>query len=62
MVFRTAGLARERDKARRKCGKDLPTPGMASKTQGALDHERTVLADYGNMSAPTALFVLERLI
>jgi alkylresorcinol/alkylpyrone synthase len=30
--------------------------------QGALDHERTVLAEYGNMSAPTALFVLERLI
>lgn len=30
--------------------------------QGALDHERTVLADYGNMSAPTALFVLERLM
>jgi alkylresorcinol/alkylpyrone synthase len=30
--------------------------------QGALDHERTVLADYGNMSAPTALFVLEHLI
>ena len=30
--------------------------------QGSLDHERTVLADYGNMSAPTALFVLERLI
>jgi alkylresorcinol/alkylpyrone synthase len=30
--------------------------------QGALDHERTVLEDYGNMSAPTALFVLERLI
>jgi alkylresorcinol/alkylpyrone synthase len=30
--------------------------------QGALDHERTVLADYGNMSSPTALFVLERLI
>jgi alkylresorcinol/alkylpyrone synthase len=30
--------------------------------QGTLDHERTVLADYGNMSAPTALFVLERLI
>ena len=30
--------------------------------QGALDHERAVLADYGNMSAPTALFVLERLI
>lgn len=30
--------------------------------QGALDHERTVLAEYGNMSAPTALFVLERLV
>jgi alkylresorcinol/alkylpyrone synthase len=30
--------------------------------QGTLDHERMVLADYGNMSAPTALFVLERLI
>ena len=30
--------------------------------QGSLDHERAVLADYGNMSAPTALFVLERLM
>ena len=29
-------------------------------TPGALDHERAVLADYGNMSAPTVLFVLER--
>ena len=28
--------------------------------QGALDHEREVIADYGNMSAPTVLFVLER--
>jgi len=28
--------------------------------QGSLDHEREVLRDYGNMSAPTALFVLER--
>lgn len=27
---------------------------------GALDHERAVLARYGNMSAPTVLFVLER--
>jgi alkylresorcinol/alkylpyrone synthase len=27
-----------------------------------LDHERAVLADFGNMSAPTALFVLERAI
>lgn len=29
--------------------------------QGALDVEREVLADHGNMSAPTALFVLDRL-
>ena len=29
---------------------------------GVLDHERAVLARYGNMSAPTALFVLERAI
>jgi alkylresorcinol/alkylpyrone synthase len=28
--------------------------------QGTLDSERQVLADYGNMSAPTVLFVLER--
>jgi len=30
--------------------------------QGSLDHERGVLADYGNMSAPTVLFILERVI
>ena len=30
--------------------------------QGALDHEREVLRNYGNMSAPTVLFVLERLL
>ncbi|HWH17966.1 MAG TPA: type III polyketide synthase [Allosphingosinicella sp.] len=30
--------------------------------EGALDHERAVLRDYGNMSAPTVLFVLERLV
>ncbi len=30
--------------------------------QGSLDHERGVIADYGNMSAPTVLFVLERAI
>ena len=29
---------------------------------GRLDHERAVLAEYSNMSAPTALFVLDRLI
>jgi alkylresorcinol/alkylpyrone synthase len=28
--------------------------------QGTLDHERDIIADYGNMSAPTVLFVLER--
>ncbi len=28
--------------------------------QGTLDHERDVIADFGNMSAPTVLFVLER--
>jgi alkylresorcinol/alkylpyrone synthase len=30
--------------------------------QGSLDHERAVLENHGNMSAPTALFVLERVI
>jgi alkylresorcinol/alkylpyrone synthase len=29
---------------------------------GTLDHERDVLAMYGNMSAPTVLFVLERVL
>ncbi|WP_426042971.1 type III polyketide synthase [Brevundimonas sp. TWP2-3-4b1] len=31
-----------------------------SMDHGALDHERTVLADHGNMSAPTVLYVLDR--
>lgn len=30
--------------------------------QGALDQERAVLEDHGNMSAPTALFVLDRVL
>jgi alkylresorcinol/alkylpyrone synthase len=30
--------------------------------EGTLDHERAVLRDYGNMSAPTVLFVLKRLL
>lgn len=30
--------------------------------QGALNHERAVLSDFGNMSAPTVLFVLDRLL
>ena len=29
--------------------------------QGTLDHERAVLEEHGNMSAPTVLFVLDRL-
>ena len=33
-----------------------------SLAEGALDHERAVLRDYGNMSAPTVLFVLKRLL
>jgi alkylresorcinol/alkylpyrone synthase len=28
--------------------------------QGTLVHERQIIADYGNMSSPTALFVLEQ--
>src|SRR5712671_921356 len=28
--------------------------------QGTLDHERDIIAEYGNMSSPTVLFVLER--
>jgi alkylresorcinol/alkylpyrone synthase len=28
----------------------------------SLDHERKVLTNYGNMSAPTVLFVLERMV
>ena len=27
-----------------------------------IDHERDILSDYGNMSDPTVLFVLERLL
>lgn len=30
--------------------------------EGTLDHERAVLRDYGNMSAPTVLFVLDRVL
>ena len=31
-------------------------------SQGALDHERAVLREYGNMSAPTVLFVLDHML
>jgi alkylresorcinol/alkylpyrone synthase len=34
--------------------------GAFALEQGTLAHERAVLADFGNMSAPTVLFVLER--
>lgn len=34
--------------------------GSLSLGQGCLDHERAVLADHGNMSAPTVLYVLDR--
>jgi alkylresorcinol/alkylpyrone synthase len=34
--------------------------GALSLNQGALDHEREVLAAHGNMSAPTVLYVLDR--
>ena len=36
--------------------------GALGLDQGALDLEREVLADFGNMSAPTVLFVLERVL
>ena len=36
--------------------------GALGLEQGALDHEREVLAAFGNMSAPTVLFVLERVL
>ncbi|RYG88978.1 MAG: type III polyketide synthase [Alphaproteobacteria bacterium] len=34
--------------------------GSLSLEQGSLDHERAVLTDHGNMSAPTVLYVLDR--
>lgn len=34
--------------------------GALSLESGTLDHERAVLAEHGNMSAPTVLFVLDR--
>ncbi len=36
--------------------------GALALPQGTLDLERDVLADFGNMSAPTVLFVLERVL
>ena len=36
--------------------------GALGMEQGALNQEREVLADYGNMSSPTVLFVLDRAV
>ena len=36
--------------------------GVMGLAEGTLDVEREVLAEYGNMSAPTVLFVLERVL
>jgi alkylresorcinol/alkylpyrone synthase len=44
-------------------GKVVEAVEMALKLErGALDHERDVLREYGNMSAPTVLFALERVL
>jgi len=56
-----------RDVARFVChpggGKVVDALENALKLQrGSLDHERAVLRDYGNMSAPTILFALERVL
>jgi alkylresorcinol/alkylpyrone synthase len=65
-ILARAGLARE-DVDRFAChpggAKVITALELAlSLEQGSLDHERAVLADCGNMSAPTVLFVLERLL
>lgn len=36
--------------------------GTLALDDGSLDHERSVLRDFGNMSAPTVLFVLDRVM
>src|SRR5262249_17834407 len=44
-------------------GKVVDAVEMALKLErGSLDHERDVLREYGNMSAPTVLFALERVL
>lgn len=57
----------EREVARYVChpggGKVVDALENALKLQrGSLDHERAVLREYGNMSAPTVLFALERVL
>jgi alkylresorcinol/alkylpyrone synthase len=61
-----AGLSRE-DVGRFVChpggAKVLPAiEGSLGLDEGALHHERAVLSDFGNMSAPTVFFVLERVL
>jgi len=34
--------------------------GALALDQGTLSHERQIIADFGNMSSPTVLFVLEQ--
>jgi alkylresorcinol/alkylpyrone synthase len=44
-------------------GKVVDAVEMALKLKrGSLDHERDVLREFGNMSAPTVLFALERVL
>ena len=64
------GILARNGLSRRDIGRFICHPGGArvlmalesalSLESGTLDHERAVLAEYGNMSSPTILFVLER--
>lgn len=66
------GMLRRRELSRDSIDRFICHPGGAkiveaieeglSLKAGVLDHERAILARFGNMSAPTALFVLERVI
>lgn len=65
-LLQEAGLASE-DVARYVChpggGKVVDAVETALKLKrGSLDHERDVLREYGNMSAPTVLFALDRVL
>ena len=40
----------------------LALEGALELAPGTLDHERAVLSAHGNMSSPTVLFVLEKVI
>jgi alkylresorcinol/alkylpyrone synthase len=65
-LLATAGIARE-EVSRFVChpggGRVIDALERALKlARGALDHERDVLREFGNMSAPTVLFALERVL